>query len=130
MVALEMGVTFTYTERFAEPYADALFPVQYRLPRTLRDVVRGKQVGIVNDVINAGSAIRGTLADLHACGAEPVAMGALAVLGGSAAKFAAERKIPLETLLTLPNQIWTPAECPMCVRGIQLEDPLGSEPRS
>ena len=130
MVAYELGVPFTYAERFADLQTDALYSVQYRLQHALRDVVRGKRVAIVNDVINAGSAIRGTFADLKACGAEPVAVAALAVLGESAAKFAAEQKIAVKTLATLPNQIWTPSECPLCVRGIPLEDPFGSERKS
>jgi orotate phosphoribosyltransferase len=130
MVAYELGVPFTYAERFADLQTDALDSVQYLLPHALRDVVRGKRVAIVNDVINAGSAIRGTFADLKACGAKPVAVAALAVLGESAAKFAAEQKISVKTLATLPNQIWTPSECPLCVRGIPLEDRLGSERKS
>ena len=128
MVASELGVPFTYAERFddrraADRKSDELFHAQYRLPRALRDVVRGKRVAIVNDVINAGSAIRGTFADLKACGAEPVAVAALAVLGDSAAKFAADQKIVLQALAFLPNEIWTPAECPVCSRGVPLEDP-------
>src|SRR6266404_5693134 len=60
MVAAELGVPFTYAERsvdegLAKGETDALYPVQYCLPRSLRDVLRGKRVGIVNDVINAGS---------------------------------------------------------------------------
>ncbi len=132
MVATELRVPFTYAERFAgraaaDGKADALFSVQYRLPRGLRDLVRGKRVGVVNDVINAGSAVRGTFADLKACGAVPVAIGTLAVLGESAAKFAADQKIALEALATISNEIWTPLECPLCVRGIPLDDPLGSK---
>jgi orotate phosphoribosyltransferase len=131
MVAAKLGAPFTYTERFADqepedPETDALYPVQYRLPRRLREVVRGKRVGIVNDVINAGSAIRGTFAELKACGAEPVAIAALAVLGESAAKFAADQKVALEAIAFLPNEIWTPEQCPLCARGIPLQDPLGS----
>jgi orotate phosphoribosyltransferase len=127
MVAAELGLPFTYAERLADPEiadrkTDALYPVQYRLPRALRDVVRGRRVGIVNDVINAGSAIRGTFADLKACGAEPVAIAALAVLGESAATFAADQKVALEAMAALPNEIWTPAECPLCARGVPLED--------
>ena len=130
MVAAELGVPFTYAERLADEglakaESAALYPVQYRLPHALRDAVRGKRVGIVNDVINAGSAIRGTYADLKACGAKPVAIAALAVLGQSAAKFAADQKIDLEALAFLHNRIWTPAECPLCARGVLLEDPLG-----
>jgi orotate phosphoribosyltransferase len=133
MVAAELGVAFTYAERIADRddtdrETDVLYPVQYRLPRALRDLVRGGRVGTVNDVINAGSAIRGTFADLKACGAEPVAIAALAVLGESAATFAADQKVALEAMAALPNEIWTPAECPLCARGVPLQDFLREPP--
>ena len=127
MVAEKLGLPFAYAERFADGSTDALYRVQYRLPRALRDVVRGKRVAIVNDVINAGSAIRGTFADLQACGAQPVAIAALAVLGQSAAKFAIDHELALETISSLPNEIWAPAECPLCARGIPLEDFLNTK---
>lgn len=58
IVALQLGIQFTYTERFARPVADGLFPAGYRVPTPLRATLRGKRVAIVDDVINAGSAIR------------------------------------------------------------------------
>jgi orotate phosphoribosyltransferase len=128
MVASELGVPFSYAERFPDARTDALFPVDYRVPRTLRARVRDKRVAIVNDVINAGSAVRGTLADLETCHARPVAIGTLLVLGSSASRIAADRGVPLEALASLPNTLWTPAECPLCVRQVPLEDGLGPEP--
>ena len=127
IAAEELGVAFTYAERFADREredrkSDVLYTVEYRLPRALREMVRGKRVAIVNDVINAGSAIRGTFSDLRACGAEPVVIAALAILGESAAKFAADHNLALETMARLPNEIWAPAECPLCVRRISVED--------
>src|SRR5437867_1326114 len=71
MVASELDVEFSYSERFANLQSDALYPVEYRIPRALRATVRRRRVAIVNDVINAGSAVRGTFADLKACGAAP-----------------------------------------------------------
>lgn len=127
MVASELGVPFSYSERVANPETDALWPVEYRVPRALRAVVRGRRVAIVNDVINAGSAVRGTLTDLEACAARSVAIGALLVLGESASKLAAERGVALEALAALPNTIWTPAECPLCVRRVPLQDGLGPD---
>ncbi len=126
-VAEKLGLPFTYAERFADVSRDALYPVQYRLPRALREVVRGKRVAIVNDVVNAGSAIRGTFADLQACGAQPVAIAALVVLGQPAAKFAADHKLALENIAFLPNEIWIPTECPLCRGSIPLEDFLNTK---
>ncbi|MGZ8833900.1 MAG: orotate phosphoribosyltransferase [Thermoanaerobaculia bacterium] len=116
MVASRLRVLFTYAERFERP-SDELYPVQYRVPRTLRPIVRGKRTAIINDVTSAGSAVRGTLADLLECGANPVVVGTLAVLGDT---FVKQNKLPLETLVSLPNEIWKPAECPLCARGVAL----------
>ena len=130
VVASELGVEFCYAERFADsqsgaqPSAEsgALFPVKYRIPGALRSKFRGKRVAIVNDVINAGSAVRGAFHDLIACGAQPVAIGALLVLGDSALRFANEKEIALESIAALPNTVWTPAECPLCATGVPLEN--------
>src|SRR5215470_11774772 len=61
MVAAALGVPFSYAERFPDPKRDDLFPIDYRLPRALRARVRDRRVAVVNDVINAGSAVRGAL---------------------------------------------------------------------
>jgi orotate phosphoribosyltransferase len=121
-VASELDVEFSYSERFARPHSDRLYPVEYRIPGALRSRIRGQRVVIVNDVIGAGSAVRGTFADLEACGAEPVVIGALLVLGSSASSFAADKRIALESLVYLPNNLWVPSECPLCASGIPLED--------
>jgi orotate phosphoribosyltransferase len=122
LAASALGVPFTYTAPRADGAADGLFPVRYALPRALRVHVSGRRVAVVNDVINAGSAVRGTLADLKRHGAVPVAVGTLAVLGTAAPRLAADACVALETLATLPNEIWPPAECPLCARGVPFTD--------
>jgi orotate phosphoribosyltransferase len=120
LVASALGVPFSYSERRMHPGAQGLFPVDYRIPDPLRPEVGGKRVAVVNDVINAGSAVRGTLDDLAACGAAPVAVGTLAILGRAAHDLAAERGLALETLASFPNEIWEPAACPLCAEGVPL----------
>jgi orotate phosphoribosyltransferase len=122
MVALQLDVQFTYSERFVRPAADGLFPAGYRIPASLREGLRGKRVAILDDVINAGSAIRGTFADLEECGAKVVAISSLLVLGSAAAEFAASKHVLLHHLATLPNNLWTASECPLCESGIPLQD--------
>jgi len=78
-------------------------------------------VAIVNDVINAGSAVRGTLADLRRYGARPLAIGTLAVLGTAAATFARHEGLALEALATLPADLWPPEACPLCAAGRPLD---------
>jgi len=121
LVSLELGCDFAYAERFADPTREGLFPVEYRLPKALQPVVKGKRVAIVNDVINAGSAVRGTFSDLQALGADVVAIGALLALGDAIAEFATEHHVALELLERMPNNLWTPSECPLCATGIPLE---------
>ena len=125
LVASEIGAEFVYTEPQADPGAQGLFPVRYRLPSALR-IVTGRRVAIVNDVINAGSAVRGTLADLIGCSAEVVAIGTLLALGPSPAALAQEASIPLEALASEPNMLWTPEACPLCASGERLVPHAGS----
>ena len=69
---------------------------------------------VVDDAISAGSAVRGTYADLVACGAQPVAMGALVVFGNAIDPFATEKGITVEAIARLAFGLWPPAECPLC----------------
>jgi orotate phosphoribosyltransferase len=121
LVSLGLGCDFVYAERFANPSCEGLFPVEYRLPKALQGAVRGKRVAIVNDVISAGSAVRGAFRDLQFVGAEVVAIGALLGLGDSIAKFAGENRIALELLQQMPHNLWTPEECPLCAAGKPIE---------
>ena len=121
LVSLELDCDFVYAERFAEPPRTGLFPVEYRVPKALHAAVRGKRVAIVNDVISAGSAVRGTLRDLQFLGAEVAAIGALLGLGDSIAKFAAENHVALDLLQQMPHNLWTPEQCPLCAAGKPIE---------
>jgi orotate phosphoribosyltransferase len=121
LVSLEVGCDFVYAERFADSRRVELFSVEYRLPKALHAEVKGKRVAIVNDVISAGSAVRGAFTDLKSIGADVVAIGALLALGDSIAKFAAEHHLALELLEQLAHNLWTPTECPLCAAGQRLE---------
>jgi len=123
MLAAELDVEFYYTERFVSTDRDRLYSVEYRLPAGLRSLIRGKKVAIVDDVISAGSAVRGTLTDLQACGVGPIVFGALLVLGSAAPEYCAAQHIPLESVTSQPNPLWLPTECPLCREGVPLEDP-------
>lgn len=75
-IAVKLGKDFFYTERVVSQTPDALYPAKYHLPHHLRKMDFGKHIALVDDVINAGSAIRGTLAELQSLGARPVTIGA------------------------------------------------------
>jgi orotate phosphoribosyltransferase len=121
MVASALRVPFAYSAPVRDQRATGLFPVSYPIPRPLERELRGTRVVIVNDVINAGSAVRGTLASLKQCGAHPVAIGALAVYGRSASDLATTHGVALETLASFPSRIYEPNACPLCARGVPLD---------
>jgi orotate phosphoribosyltransferase len=121
LVSLELGCQFAYAERFDDTTRQGLFPVQYRLPKSLHSAVSGKRVAIVNDVISAGSAVRGTFFDLREIGAKVVVIGALLALGDAITVFANEHGAALELLERMPHNLWQPSECPLCAAGIAIE---------
>jgi orotate phosphoribosyltransferase len=121
LVSLELGCDFVYAERFDNTAREGLYPVEYRLPKALHHAVKGKRVAIVNDVISAGSAVRGAFTNLQVIGADVVAIGALLALGDSIAGFAQEHHVALELLQQMPHTLWTPPECPLCSAGTLLE---------
>jgi orotate phosphoribosyltransferase len=120
-VAARLGIEASWAGRAATPSGEGLYTARYRVPDALRERLRHRPVAIVDDVINPGSATRATLADLRACGARPIALGALLVLGDAAAGLAAAEGLALERVATLPNAIWEPADCPLCAAGTELE---------
>ena len=121
LVATDLGIDHFTAERMEPADATGMFPVRYALPQTERSRARGRAVAIVDDAISAGSAVRGTYADLIDCGARPVAIGALVVFGDAAADLARRWRVALEAVERLPLDMWTPSECPLCRTGIALE---------
>jgi orotate phosphoribosyltransferase len=121
LVASEMRCGFVYAARFAPQNPDGLFPVRYQIPESLGTAVRGKRVAIVNDVISAGSAVRGAYDHLRALGGTVVAVASLVILGDEFVGFAAQHNVPLLGLLRRPHNIWEPASCPLCAGGTKLE---------
>lgn len=121
MVATELGIDAVVAERYDTPGATSLFPVRYRIAETQRQQMRGRRIAIVDDAISAGSAVRGTHADLIACGALPVALGALVVFGDAAANFASDNGLALEAIERMPFDMWRPTDCPLCRDGVALD---------
>jgi orotate phosphoribosyltransferase len=121
LVAQSLAAEFCFTERSAVK-AEGLFGTRYELPPAHRTHVRGRRVALVDDVMSAGSALRGTLAALQAAGAIPVVAGAILVLGDLGAGYFAQQHLPLAAVLREDYELWTPAGCPMCMAGHPLED--------
>lgn len=123
MIAEELKVDSCFSERTVGPTNDGVYSVAYRIPDAFRACLQGKRVAIVDDVINAGSAVRGTISELFSLGARPVAIGTLLVLGTPGSQFAAENRLPLESISHRAAGLWLPADCPSCAAGVPLEVP-------
>jgi orotate phosphoribosyltransferase len=121
LIGAKLGMASFHTERFESPNATGLFPVSYLVPAAQRESLRGKSVAIVDDAISAGSAVKGTHADLLACGGQPVACGALILFGDRADAFATENNLKLEAIARMSFGMWKPGECPLCQTGVPLE---------
>lgn len=116
-LAAEIGAGFVFTERLVTKTGT----VQYQVPESLRQIVHGKRVLLVDDVINAGSAVLATLTDLLNCGAELAGVAALLTLGKAAAQIAERYDVPLFTHAALKREMWAAEECPLCKSGVPLE---------
>ena len=95
----------------------------YRLPPGLDRRVAGGRVAIVDDAINAGTAVQACFGLLREIGAVPVAVGALLALGQGAATIEATMPVPCYAAATLPSQVWPATDCPLCVTGIPVTAP-------
>ncbi len=122
LVAQTLGVEFCFTERVLPANANGFYPASYRLPPAFAARVRDKQVAIVDDVMSAGSALRGTYTELHAHGAVTAVASALMVLGDTGAEFFGKQQVPVEAVVRERYELWLPSACPLCVAGAPLEN--------
>jgi orotate phosphoribosyltransferase len=122
LVAQALDLEFCFTERLTRTDTGGLYAAQYVLPPAFHERARDKRVAIVDDVMSAGSALRGTFAALNAHGATTVVAGALLVLGTRGVEFFSERGIALESVCSESFDLWLPNECPRCAAGELVED--------
>ena len=108
-VAAELDVAFCYS---------SLVSGTYRIPTALGSALAGRRVAVVDDAINAGSAVLGTAAAVRGAGGHLSVVGALLALGAPV-----DAGAPVEHLTALPNALWTIADCPLCRAGASLDRP-------
>lgn len=116
LVASELHCDFAYASRLPSD-RDELFPVSYKIPGPLRPHMKGKRVVVVNDVISAGSAVRGAIEDLRQLGAIVAAVASLFVLGDKFVEFSSQQNLPLVTLFSQALHLWEQRACPLCAAG-------------
>ena len=126
-VAETLGLEFIYTERHVTSHPDARYEVRYELPQTLRSAVADRKIGIIDDVINAGSAVTQTYKELKSLCADTVVFASLLTVGGKSPKRLSGEYPPIVALEHLESNLWKPADCPLCKSGILLSDPYTAE---
>ncbi len=122
MIAAELRVAFCHSEPYTRQDPGSLYPVGYRVPGSLARVMAGKRVAIVDDVINAGSAVRGTYSALVQAGVVVAAVGALLTLGSAAPDHFTAHGIAVVSAVWANSNLWPPSDCPLCAQHIPLED--------
>jgi orotate phosphoribosyltransferase len=116
LAACQLQIDFAYALRSGgDP--KQLFSVSYHLPNALHTVVKGKRVVVANDVISAGSAVRGAIDDVQRRGGSVVAVASLVVLGDQFDEFCRTRQLPLISLFRHEFPMWLPDACPLCAAG-------------
>jgi orotate phosphoribosyltransferase len=123
LVAHKLDVEFCFTERVMPRDITGFYQASYLLPPAFSvRVLRNRRIAIVDDVMSAGSALRGTYNELLTRDASPVVAGALMVLGNIGSSFFADRDVPVEAVVSENYLLWLPTECPLCVAGMPLEN--------
>src|ERR1043166_1745612 len=122
LVAQTLGAEFCFTERVMPADASGLYPASYRLPPAFSARVRGKRVAIVDDIMSAGSALRGTYTELQSHRANAIVAGALMVLGNTGENFFAKEEVPVAAVVRESYALWLPSACPLCKAGVPLEN--------
>ena len=107
-VADRLGVAFLAGYRSA---------TAYRVPR-IPGGIGGWRVAVVDDAVNAGTAVAACLRELRAQGAVPVAVAALLALGEANAMVPARLGVPFYPAGTMPSRAWPAPECPLCADGV------------
>jgi orotate phosphoribosyltransferase len=85
--------------------------------------IGGWRVGIVDDAVNAGTAVAACAAEIRDHGAVPVAVTALLALGDANELIPEQLGLPFYPAATLPSQTWPAGRCPRCAAGIPFTAP-------
>ena len=99
----------------------------YHLP-AVDGGIGGWRVAVVDDAVNAGTAVAACLEAVHGRGAVPVAVAALVALGEASAIVPARMRVPFYPASTVPSRAWPAERCPLCADGIPYTDPVTVSP--
>ena len=111
------------------------FLAGYRLPgeRTryhlsaVQDGIDDWRVGVVDNAVNAGTAVVACLKELRGRGAVPVTVAALVSLGEATTMVQARMRVPFYPASTVPSQAWPVERCPLRAEGAPCTNPLSGD---
>lgn len=118
---LAQMVTEALDAAFLPAYPDPGESGRWRLPATARDQIGGWRVVVVDDAVNAGTAVQASCQSISDAGALPVAVAALLALGPAVTVVTSALGLPFHALTALPSQVWPGDNCPLCNKQIPLE---------
>ena len=107
LLAAEIDVGFVFAERVVSDDRTT----RYRVPDSLRKAVSGRRVLLVDDVVNAGSALLSTLTDLSRCGARLAGCACLIALGEAASQIAGQNGAPVYGPGSFERGMWAAEDC-------------------
>jgi orotate phosphoribosyltransferase len=119
-VAQRLGLRSCSAGRLSAGSGSGLFTARYQVAGEARDGMAGEKVALVDDALSAGSAVRATFEDLTSLGARVVVVGAIWILGDRGARWVEAQSVPLVSVERAALPQWSPAECPLCVKGVPL----------
>jgi orotate phosphoribosyltransferase len=82
--------------------------------------IAGWRVGIVDDAVNAGTAVAACAAAVRTQDAVPVAVTSLLALGDASEAIPARLGVPFYPAATLPSRTWLAVQCELCINGFPL----------
>lgn len=88
--------------------------------------IAGRRVAVVDDAVNAGTAVRACAGQLRELGAEVVTVAALLGVGPAAdaaaggLALAPGWSVPFYPVESVRSRAWWPADCPLCADGVPL----------
>lgn len=113
-------LTHRTVQRSIRPvYADKEKDGTFCIKRGYDKLVEGKRVLVVEDIVNTGGSATKTVAATRACKGNVVGIGAICNRGN--AKF----DVPFKALLTLALETFAPEDCPLCKKGIPVNEQFG-----
>jgi orotate phosphoribosyltransferase len=89
--------------------------------------IEGWRVGIVDDAVNAGTAVLACAEALRSQGAVPVAVASLLALGDARITIPDGLGVPFHPAAIVPARTWPAAQCQLCAEGIPLTEPGQAE---